>query len=163
MCPMYTCQWLRERGSYPVTSYHLRSFFFQAEDGIRDDLVTGVQTCALPISDTGIWTRAGWSGEEPRGPAGGNFERRGLHRVEPGEGQADRSEVFGEGFEREAGVQAGAAGSVWIVTGAPEPAADRNRVALRGSKGLRFDRGKIARTHARGSGAGGARNGRAQV
>src|SRR5207244_7634499 len=23
----------------------------QAEDGIRDDLVTGVQTCALPISD----------------------------------------------------------------------------------------------------------------
>src|SRR5207244_7434443 len=26
-------------------------FFFQAEDGIRDDLVTGVQTCALPILD----------------------------------------------------------------------------------------------------------------
>ena len=26
-----------------------RFFFFQAEDGIRDDLVTGVQTCALPI------------------------------------------------------------------------------------------------------------------
>src|SRR5205823_10468836 len=25
-------------------------FFFQAEDGIRDKLVTGVQTCALPIS-----------------------------------------------------------------------------------------------------------------
>src|SRR5207244_8584978 len=24
-------------------------FYFQAEDGIRDDLVTGVQTCALPI------------------------------------------------------------------------------------------------------------------
>src|SRR5258708_18568312 len=24
-------------------------FFSQAEDGIRDDLVTGVQTCALPI------------------------------------------------------------------------------------------------------------------
>src|SRR5438552_7570260 len=28
-------------------------FFFQAEDGIRDDLVTGVQTCALPILRTG--------------------------------------------------------------------------------------------------------------
>src|SRR2546430_5428967 len=27
----------------------LRSFFFQAEDGIRDLTVTGVQTCALPI------------------------------------------------------------------------------------------------------------------
>src|SRR2546429_9867166 len=28
-------------------------FFFQAEDGIRDVAVTGVQTCALPISFTG--------------------------------------------------------------------------------------------------------------
>src|SRR5688572_31388272 len=27
-------------------------FFFQAEDGIRDLTVTGVQTCALPISNT---------------------------------------------------------------------------------------------------------------
>ena len=26
-------------------------FFFQAEDGIRDTSVTGVQTCALPIYD----------------------------------------------------------------------------------------------------------------
>src|SRR5207249_9072838 len=29
-------------------------FFFQAEDGIRDRNVTGVQTCALPIS-IGRW------------------------------------------------------------------------------------------------------------
>src|SRR6202522_3271757 len=28
-------------------------FFFQAEDGIRDVVVTGVQTCALPISRHG--------------------------------------------------------------------------------------------------------------
>src|SRR5690606_40954852 len=28
-------------------------FFFQAEDGIRDFHVTGVQTCALPISEAG--------------------------------------------------------------------------------------------------------------
>src|SRR2546425_11032779 len=28
-------------------------FFFQAEDGIRDKLVTGVQTCALPILSVG--------------------------------------------------------------------------------------------------------------
>src|SRR2546422_4633292 len=27
-----------------------KTFFFQAEDGIRDVAVTGVQTCALPIS-----------------------------------------------------------------------------------------------------------------
>src|SRR5205823_10880754 len=38
----------------PVRWTNCRSFvsvfFFQAEDGIRDKLVTGVQTCALPIS-----------------------------------------------------------------------------------------------------------------
>src|SRR5438874_9878100 len=33
--------------SYIVVSFF---FFFQAEDGIRDLYVTGVQTCALPIS-----------------------------------------------------------------------------------------------------------------
>src|SRR5207247_8359755 len=36
-------------------------FFFQAEDGIRGPLVTGVQTCALPISaragELSAWTR----------------------------------------------------------------------------------------------------------
>src|SRR5256886_11716469 len=31
----------------------LMFFFFQAEDGIRDLTVTGVQTCALPISPAG--------------------------------------------------------------------------------------------------------------
>src|SRR5439155_9480822 len=42
-------------------------FFFQAEDGIRDGHVTGVQTCALPISGGGarapMTTRKGrrWS------------------------------------------------------------------------------------------------------
>src|SRR2546422_2382685 len=30
-------------------SYMFFFFFFQAEDGIRDVAVTGVQTCALPI------------------------------------------------------------------------------------------------------------------
>src|SRR6266536_5743989 len=34
-----------------MCSCFLLFFFFQAEDGIRDPLVTGVQTCALPISD----------------------------------------------------------------------------------------------------------------
>src|SRR5690348_17810386 len=29
-------------------------FFFQAEDGIRDGRVTGVQTCALPISEEDV-------------------------------------------------------------------------------------------------------------
>src|SRR5258708_31341804 len=39
-------------------------FFFQAEDGIRDDLVTGVQTCALPIS-----RKKGSRGSDPRPPS----------------------------------------------------------------------------------------------
>src|SRR5207245_7917352 len=35
---------------------HCCFFFFQAEDGIRDATVTGVQTCALPISSgIGRW------------------------------------------------------------------------------------------------------------
>src|SRR5206468_5585574 len=33
----------------PCLSIALLFFFFQAEDGIRDLIVTGVQTCALPI------------------------------------------------------------------------------------------------------------------
>src|SRR5256886_17550213 len=43
----------------------LRVFFFQAEDGIRDLTVTGVQTCALPIfllvlvGVVGLWRRTG--------------------------------------------------------------------------------------------------------
>src|SRR2546430_12341068 len=32
-----------------IESVHVAIFFFQAEDGIRDLTVTGVQTCALPI------------------------------------------------------------------------------------------------------------------
>src|SRR5256886_8710813 len=40
--------------SFLVISLYLRVFFFffQAEDGIRDLTVTGVQTCALPIFST---------------------------------------------------------------------------------------------------------------
>src|SRR5258708_31747086 len=34
----------------PLCTLMVRGFVLQAEDGIRDDLVTGVQTCALPIS-----------------------------------------------------------------------------------------------------------------
>src|SRR5256886_15825532 len=50
-------------------------FFFQAEDGIRDLTVTGVQTCALPIScqlDESL--RSGWLSLQAGGPA--EFELR---------------------------------------------------------------------------------------
>src|SRR5690606_38395661 len=53
-------------------------FFFQAEDGIRDFHVTGVQTCALPISSTerkpkpcscsrkAVWPSMNWNTEKVR-------------------------------------------------------------------------------------------------
>src|SRR2546430_6611040 len=34
---------------YVISLFSFLFFFFQAEDGIRDLTVTGVQTCALPI------------------------------------------------------------------------------------------------------------------
>src|SRR2546430_12809128 len=56
-------------------------FFFQAEDGIRDLTVTGVQTCALPISPLGglrrhAAVRAGERGGEPAGSAAERSEER---------------------------------------------------------------------------------------
>src|SRR2546429_1741108 len=42
-------------------------FFFQAEDGIRDVAVTGVQTCALPISSSRRWPSVPpAAGDDPR-------------------------------------------------------------------------------------------------
>src|SRR6266704_3247749 len=48
------------------TDYDDDFFFFQAEDGIRDRNVTGVQTCALPISSTK--TRA-WPASQQTSPS----------------------------------------------------------------------------------------------
>src|SRR5256885_12231945 len=45
----------RQLGSYGWLS--IGFFFFQAEDGIRDYKVTGVQTCALPIFSLAAWMR----------------------------------------------------------------------------------------------------------
>src|SRR2546427_4293526 len=42
------CAWLL--AAYTAVLRRRSFFFFQAEDGIRDLTVTGVQTCALPIS-----------------------------------------------------------------------------------------------------------------
>src|SRR5438270_4505159 len=46
--------------SLASTTLSVYFFFFQAEDGIRDLTVTGVQTCALPIS-TGTGAASGGS------------------------------------------------------------------------------------------------------
>src|SRR5256885_10715841 len=55
-------------------------FFFQAEDGIRDYKVTGVQTCALPISG---WNARGEPGRRADGAAGRALLPGGLARVRP--------------------------------------------------------------------------------
>src|SRR5690606_39562850 len=47
--------------------FYVPSFFFQAEDGIRDFHVTGVQTCALPISGPGRLGQSGYL--DPQGLA----------------------------------------------------------------------------------------------
>src|SRR5271163_589404 len=65
-------------------------FFFQAEDGIRDLIVTGVQTCALPI-----YLR--WDGLPPRG------EEPVVERL-PGGGEAlprllDEAQVYPVPYE----------------------------------------------------------------
>src|SRR5256885_2703102 len=57
-------------------SSELLVFFFQAEDGIRDYKVTGVQTCALPIYLTGDGAAGGASLGE---------RRRGQQRAQEGE------------------------------------------------------------------------------
>src|SRR3989449_2355953 len=58
-------------------------FFFQAEDGIRDVAVTGVQTCALPISIvSSLRVAAGLPGTGRRNDRGDPRDSMGL-RVDP--------------------------------------------------------------------------------
>src|SRR5688572_31766505 len=56
-------------------------FFFQAEDGIRDLTVTGVQTCALPISRS--WP-PGLTESRRAAPRGGPRPGSGSTKEKPG-------------------------------------------------------------------------------
>src|SRR5256885_15385454 len=88
-------------------------FFFQAEDGIRDYKVTGVQTCALPISSA--WARR--SGRVPglhaagTGGRGGRGTRRPLRRELLGHGQRGHAGQIGRGAGRGRGEISGGGGS----------------------------------------------------
>src|SRR2546422_6045911 len=69
--------------------YHVFFFFFQAEDGIRDVAVTGVQTCALPISLDRAAQLARLGLLERRLAAVAQLQGRGAHLVgRPGVGGA---------------------------------------------------------------------------
>src|SRR5437660_12204678 len=80
------------------------SFFFQAEDGIRDGHVTGVQTCALPICSEG----AAWADRAHQHAVGlvevGCAGRRGV--------RADRLRRDDRSEERRVG-------KVWILSLVP--------------------------------------------
>src|SRR5436189_3292867 len=65
-------------------------FFFQAEDGIRDTSVTGVQTCALPI-----WPAP--PGHHPPAPERVPEVRVGQHPADLG-GRDERAELDPEGL-----------------------------------------------------------------
>src|SRR2546426_6947506 len=69
-------------------------FFFQAEDGIRDYKVTGVQTCALPISGR----REGAPASAPR--LFGEREAR-DQRHEPHAAGASRDQAGGPALEHD--------------------------------------------------------------
>src|SRR5438094_9305865 len=67
--------------------YSFFFFFFQAEDGIRDRTVTGVQTCALPIFVT-VAAKQRWRAGTPvpivvRLPSGGGFSGGPFHSQNP--------------------------------------------------------------------------------
>src|SRR2546421_3068490 len=77
-------------------------FFFQAEDGIRDLIVTGVQTCALPISrqeEHDVGDRLGSDERVSRRPRADRFERPlalGDHVPDVGLDGAGRDRVDGD-------------------------------------------------------------------
>src|SRR5206468_8021288 len=73
--------------------------FFQAEDGIRDLIVTGVQTCALPICpDQAPSSRHRHQLPDPAEQRGGEPERRGD--PEPAE-QQEEGALLGPELEGE--------------------------------------------------------------
>src|SRR6266478_2530557 len=127
-------------------------FFFQAEDGIRDLTVTGVQTCALPISERGnlvemSWdlgpTLGGWlSREDPTtlahfaaAAAGGNAMAQAFHHtILPLASAADRRTEIRWGlreFEIRFGLRAR---GLWL----PETAVDLATLRVAAEEGVAY-------------------------
>src|SRR2546425_4353476 len=79
------------------------SFFFQAEDGIRDKLVTGVQTCALPISAR--------QSEPPRFGARREARDALVARVGRGVGEVDGAVLHAQPVRLSGGRSGGGCGS----------------------------------------------------
>src|SRR5437762_9393570 len=106
-----------------LTSAPATGFFFQAEDGIRDTSVTGVQTCALPIWGRRLAAKGARRSDRLRaresslpgrcdGPAGRGSGCRGTGRGVRGPVAVTERSQIGRASCREAGEIAGGAGAV---------------------------------------------------
>src|SRR5690606_39351187 len=81
-------------------------FFFQAEDGIRDFHVTGVQTCALPISALAAAPPAGTPAPGRQGDRRADLRTRGARGLRPRAGAAaPQDDVRGRRRARQARAQ----------------------------------------------------------
>src|SRR5690606_39722564 len=93
------------------------SFFFQAEDGIRDFHVTGVQTCALPISGRSPSLAESSAFEHDRARVStGHVETRGVRaRVDPNAapGPPETGPRLGKRSEERRVGKEGTAGGSW--------------------------------------------------
>src|SRR5438876_2623727 len=70
-------------------------FFFQAEDGIRDGRVTGVQTCALPISSIARTRRQAIDPSDRGAPGDDERPGRGVMPERSEERRVGKSVVVG--------------------------------------------------------------------
>src|SRR5256886_1928690 len=104
-------------------------FFFQAEDGIRDLTVTGVQTCALPICHVLAELEPTVAGEvrEPIGSRRESDGSRNVRRVPAGRGR----DLGGLSFLR-TGTTPGTSGVVDTQAQLPRRRLDVEREALQG-------------------------------
>src|SRR6266508_6443860 len=100
--------------------YFLFFFFFQAEDGIRDGHVTGVQTCALPISRAGRTVLFGGTDEASPGHYTNETWELEPGIVTPPGAPAISFNATNQGFGAQT-VGATSAASIWITSSGTGP------------------------------------------
>src|SRR5205807_6349752 len=116
---------LLSEGTVRATAFPRRLFFFQAENGIQDYKVTGVQTCALPIWGVFGGAVAAWPpcGTQP------HVRERGRHRRTRPPGDAGHRVARSE--ERRVGKECWSTACATALkktrSGSPVPSRNRSR------------------------------------
>src|SRR5206468_4409026 len=114
----------------PGRGWQTPSFFLQAEDRIRRLIVTGVQTCALPIShDQPLTAASGRGGRQGRGPSRGGGQGL-IVRARQG---APWAAALVRSEERRGGKGGGGGG--WPRVSREEDGGERRVCAARGGRG----------------------------